>query len=445
MAHEDGQPRRIRTSRHPRRALATVTVAATALLGAAAVTGTGAADARATGITYTSKTVLVPTATLKSQLLSVSPNGATYTFRSAKGVLSKIKSGKVMLLQNLAVRDVTKTATSKGHLVVSSKPSAITDLISNGTLAWSKTINFTKGFALGGPAVPQARRADSLAGRFGLTPMADGGGFTLKGKTDSYDYSVNFTPTKTGLAVKITISKDKPVEIEATITGTLKNLKTAGNISVNHGKLSSAKLLANSLQGQFTLAYSAKPISGFGLGKAGGIKITLPAEIAVPFFVGPVPMFLGVKTAFFASAGFSGFNQELSGSWTLDYDGQGGFTASSSGATSPSGALRGLGDIILKAANAVKTGPLSFIFGAQMPQLELGLGVKGLDVAGNVTLIGSTGIATQGSGCDTRMMEIQGDAGAEANFFGFSAGGSATLFDKKYYKSYPAGCGTFPG
>ena len=73
---------------------------------------------------------------------------------------------------------------------------------------------------------------------------------------------------------------------------------------------------------------------------------------------------------------------------------QGGFSASSSGATSPAGVLKGLADIILKAANAVRSGPLSFIFGAQMPQLELGLGVKGLNVAGYVTLVGSTGIAT---------------------------------------------------
>jgi hypothetical protein len=149
--------------------------------------------------------------------------------------------------------------------------------------------------------------------------------------------------------------------------------------------------------------------------------------------------------AFFASAGFSGFDQELSGSYTFSYDGEGGFSTSQSGATSGVGVLKGLGDIVLKAANAVKTGPISFVFGAQMPQIELGLGAKGLNVAGNITLVGSTGIATYGSGCDTRQMEVEGTAGAEANFFGFSADvGSATLFDKKIEAAYPAGCGVFP-
>jgi hypothetical protein len=55
-------------------------------------------------------------------------------------------------------------------------------------------------------------------------------------------------------------------------------------------------------------------------------------------------------------------------------------------------------------------------------------------------------MATYGPGCDTRELEVLGSAGAEASFFGFSAPlGSATLFDKKVYAAYPAGCGVFPG
>jgi hypothetical protein len=295
--------------------------------------------------------------------------------------------------------------------------------------------------------VPQTRAAapgGSLAAQLGLVPMRSGG-ITFKGKTHSYDYSIKFTPGKSSLAVKITITKESPVEVEATITGTLNNLKTAGSISVDHGSLHTAKLVANHLSGEFTLAYSAKPISGFGLGQAGGIKITLPGEIAVPFFIGPVPFYLGVKVAFFASAGFSAFDQELSGSYTLSYDGAGGFHTSSSGATSAAGALKGLGDILLKAANAVRTGPLSFVLGAQMPQLELGLGVKGLNVAGTVTLVASTEIVTTSATCDTRKMEVLGTAEAQANFFGFSADlASATLFDKTLNAAYPRHCGVAP-
>ena len=248
------------------------------------------------------------------------------------------------------------------------------------------------------------------------------------------------------MAVKIAITREKPIELEVSITGTLTSVRTAGSIGIKKSQLDRAQWAAKNVQGTFELAYTAKPISAFGLGQAGGIKVTLPVEVAVPFMVGAVPFYVGVKVAFFASAGFSGFDQELSGSYTLEYDGSGGFALSNSGATTTQGVLDGLGKIILGAAEAVASGPISFVFGAQLPQLELGVGTKGLNIAGHVTLVGQTGIATYGAGCDTRKYQILSTAGATAEFFGLSAAlGTVTLFDKSYYASYPAGCGVFPG
>ena len=215
---------------------------------------------------------------------------------------------------------------------------------------------------------------------------------------------------------------------------------------VDQGRVGSAQWAANNIKGKFELGYTAKPISALGLGQAGGIKVTLPVEVAVPFLVGGVPFYVGIKVAFFASAGFSNFDQELSGSYTLEYDGSGGFQLSESGATTGQGVLDGLGKIVLGAAEAVATGPISFILGAQLPQLELGMGTKGLNIAGHVTLVGQTGIATYGAGCDTRKFQILSTAGATGRFFGLSASlGTVSLFDKSYYASYPAGCGAFPG
>ncbi len=410
---------------------------------AAAVPASGAARPSAK-IQYTPATVVVSAATIKSQLLSVSANGATYTFRSGSGVLGHLKKGSVMLLQDLAVRDVTGVTHHSGHLVVATNPAAITDLIENGTLSWNQRVDFADGNAIGGAAVPPEPDAlrGSVAARLGLESI--GHGVTLKGKTDSYNYAVTFKTAGKGVSVEVTLSKSKPIDLSVTIRGTLGNLTTAGDIAVANRKLSGMKLTDSGLKGDFTLSYSVKPISAFGLGSAGGIKITVPAELTVPFDVGGVPLFLGIKVAFEASAGFSAYNQSLSGSYTISYDGHGGFTTSSSGATSAAGVVQGLGKIALDAANAVRTGPLSFLFGAQFPQIELGLGVKGLNVGAFVTLVGESGIAFS-AGCDTRQLQIEGSTGAEASFFGLSASlGSATLFTKTYQAAYPPGCGTFP-
>lgn len=449
MVIESAGARRAHGSRARRRTLAVAAAVGLTVSAAAAIPATSAGAARANSIQYTSNTVVISTQTIKSQLVSVSKDGVTYTFKSNHGILAKLKPGKVMLLTHLAARDVKKVNTSHGHFVVSTTPAELTDLVQNGSLSLNSPVDFSKGFVIGGTAVqPEDVSRDgssSIAAKFGMIPLATAGGVKVSGKVKGYEWEVEFKKEGKSVGVSVTITRKKPIKLDVTITGTLDSFKTAGNVSVNKGKLGKAKLLANGLQGSFKLEYSAKPISQFGLGKAGGIKVELPAEIAVPFFVGPVPFFVGVRVAFFASAGFSSFDQKLSGSWTMKYDGQGGFTTSSSGATSGAGVLKGLADIILNARNAVRNGPLSFILGAQMPQLELGLGIKGFNVAGNVTLIGSTEIATQGSNCDTRKMEIEGTAAASATFFGLSVDTDPQqLFDKTIYAAHPAGCGTAP-
>ncbi len=407
---------------------------------------------RAVGLKYSRATVIIPPSLVAADLKAVSADGTTYTFSSMTGPLAKLKPGSVMLLQGFAVRVVTSVSKQPAGVVVVTTPAAITDLIKNGTLTWNTPINLAQAYAVGGSAVPveSLRRQHAgtqapIAARFGLDALT-GRTVTLKGKTDSYGYSVTFRSVGKAVGVDITLSKSSPVDLSATISGTLDNLSSSGSIGVSDSHLSQAKMVASGLKGQFKLSYSIKPLSQFGLGSAGGIKITLPAEITVPFSISGVPLFIGIKTAFFASVGFSGFGQTVTGCYTIDYNGNGGFTTSSSGATNPLGVLQGLGQVILNAANAVNTGPLTVIFGAQIPQLELGLGVKGLNVAGFVTLIADTGVATYGSGCDTRGLQVQASAGAEANFFGFSASlGSATLFQKQIMASYPAGCGVFPG
>jgi hypothetical protein len=428
--------------------LAVAATAGLALTATNAIPSASAVPTHASNIQYTSKTVLIPTQTIKQQLVSVSKDGATYTFKSKHGVLAKLEPGKVMLLQHLAARDVQKVKTSHGRFVVSTTPAALTDLVQNGSLSLNSPIDFSKGFVVSGSSVPpefSAQPRTSLPAKFGMVPLAAAGEIKVSGKVKGYDWEVGFTHEGKSVGVDVTITRKRPVKVDVTISGTLDNLKTGGNISIKKGKLAKAKMLANSLQGEFKLEYSAKPISQFGLGKAGGVRVELPAEIVVPFFVGEIPFFVAVRVAFVAEAGFSSFNQKLSGSWSLKYDGQGGFSTSSSGATSPAGVLKGLADIILNARNAVQNGPLSFELGAQMPQVELGLGVKGFNVAGNITLQGVTEIATQGSNCDTRKMQITGTAGATASFFGLSGDlGSATLFDKTINAAYPRGCGVAP-
>ncbi len=433
---------------------------------------TNSPGTKAVGLQFSPETVIVPAATGAATLRSVSPDASIYTFSARTGVLARVKAGSVMLLQGLAVRVVTSAVAQGAGLVVTTTPASITDLIANGTLSWDTPVDFADALALQGPAVPDENAAlaavtasksvpaplstplPAQASRLGFAALG-GHGVTLKGKAGTYDYSIAFKQAGSALSMTITLSKSSPVEVSATVSGTLDNLTTAGGITVHQGHLGSAKVQMNNLNGQFTLSYELKPLTAFGLGSAGGFKLTLPGEVTVPFTIGGIPFFLGVKVAFYVAVGFSNKSQSIKGSYTVNYNGNAGFSTSASGATSALGAVKGIGKVILDQANAILSGPISLVLGAQIPQLELGLGVKGLSVAGFVDLVADTAIKVGGGtpglgpstgGCDARDLKVLATAGAKASFFGLSASlGLTTLFSKDFIASYPPGCGTVGG
>ncbi len=448
-------------SRRPLSIVVAVLLTATLTVG-----NVGAVVAQAAGIQYTPQTVVVPAATVASSLRSVSGGGSVYTFSSHAGVLGELKTGSVMLLQGTTVRLVTSTAQQPSGFVVTTTPASITDLISNGTLSWDSPVNFANALSLQGSGVPTdgARRpalarqhgsaavpvARLLESQLGLAAL-NSSGVTLKGKASGYAYSLEFKQEGTAVSLSFTLGRSSPVDLTVSVTGTLQNFSTAGAIAVKHGSVASSKIAMNNLSGQFTLSYELKPLSSFGLGKNGGFVLKLPGELEVPFAIGGIPFFLGIKTAFFVTVGFSNKNQSISGSYTIDYNGDAGFSTSASGVSTGSGAIQGIGKVLLDQANAILSGPISLVLGAQIPQLELGLGIKGLNVAGFVDLVADTAIQVGGNGggvgvstgCDARVINVTSSAGAEANFFGFSASSSpVTLFSKNFQAAYPAGCGT---
>ncbi|HYA45905.1 MAG TPA: hypothetical protein VED59_09865, partial [Acidimicrobiales bacterium] len=437
--------------------------------GTTVAAGGGGAPGGPQGVQFSPAMVVVPAAVVASALKSGSPDGTTYNFASAVGPLARLRSGSVMVLEGVAVRKVTGVTKAPPGLVVTTSPAAITDLVTSGTISWDAPIDFADASAVQGPGVqtegavlpaPAAGYQTAAAAlQFHRSPKAafigiGGKGVTLKGKAGSYSYSLSFKQQGRAASLSITLSKSSPVEVSATASGTLQNFTTEGAINVQKARVGKADVSMNGLSGDFTLSYELKPLTAFGLGAAGGFKLTIPAEITVPFAipapppVGAIPMFLGLKTAFFVSVGFSNKNQSIKGSYTVHYDGDAGFSVSKAGATTGSGIIKGIGQVILDQANAIMNGPITLVLGAQIPQIELGLGGEGLNIAGFVDLVADTAIKVGGgfggsTGCDARDLNVLATAGAKAAFFGLSAElGSTTLFNKHFVAAYPPGCGT---
>ena len=133
--------------------------------------------------------------------------------------------------------------------MVTTAPASLTDLVRNGTISWDSPVNFADASAVQGPGVqlesrfrpagsgrPGSRGVDGVAllqsaSRTGSLGIG-GKGVTLKGKADSYSYSMTFKQVGRAASVSVTLSKSSPVEVSATASGTLQNFTTAGAINV---------------------------------------------------------------------------------------------------------------------------------------------------------------------------------------------------------------------
>ncbi len=105
----------------------------------------------------------------------------------------------------------------------------------------TRGVDWSKAFAIGGDGVPVARTPAQRA-RWGIHPHGQGRGLRLL-------RDVHRRPPP-GWRVKIAITRDTPIELEVNVTGSLTNLKTAGSITLSHGKLGQAQWLANNIAGQ---------------------------------------------------------------------------------------------------------------------------------------------------------------------------------------------------
>ena len=184
-----------------------------------------------------------------------------------------------------------------------------------------------------------ARRPASVAGgntarrlcRWRVSGVAIGlaalnsSGVTLKGKASGYTYSLEFKQEGTAVSLSFTLGRSSPVDLSS------ERYRHAAEFQHRWRHCSEApkRRVVEDRDEQFERAvhssYELKPLSSFGLGKNGGFVLKLPGELEVPFAIGGIPFFLGIKTAFFVTVGFSNKNQSISGSYAVDYNGDAGF------------------------------------------------------------------------------------------------------------------------
>ncbi len=393
-----------------------------------------------TGIQYTSKTIVVSRAAVRSNLIGIS-TGGTFKFKHAAGPLAKLKAGKVMLLQGSDALLVTKVTRSHGQLLIATKPADLTDVISSGQIKFSGVPNFAQAVA-SQIVVPasSAKAAEDFAKPaypyVGSSPdpldatLADAPSLGAQGTYGPFGYSLTFTPAGSRLNIDGTIcfattsvcgnGPSSGLSLEARLSGYIAVGETSGGLSVSAGKETGSSFSLGNFTAHLKYTYTVTRGDGSD-GDASppvfhvpvGIDYTIPGEI---------PIYLKLQTAIEVKLGvtsknssiFGGLDINTAGSDTLKQNG--GSVASSESGDSISGDVLDQSDG--GAPASITLGPAGVLVALQFPKLGVGLGFTSANAIAYVDLISAigqtTGSALAGMFCSSFDIAASIGAGLEA-------------------------------
>jgi len=107
-----------------------------AMLGVLTPASAAAVKAKETGVRYTAKTVKVPRAIVRRNLIGISADGI-FKFKRAAGPLARLKVDSVMLLEGSAAGTVTALITEHGQLIVVTRDAPLAAIVSSGSISFS--------------------------------------------------------------------------------------------------------------------------------------------------------------------------------------------------------------------------------------------------------------------------------------------------------------------
>ena len=445
-----------------------VTGAVVFVLLVSSVQAAGAAQIRSheSGIRLTAKVVIVARSTVRQNLLGIAANG-TFRFRRAAGALSRLRVGKVMLLQGSDALLVTKLAHSGGKLLISTKPAQLTDVISKGKITFSGKPDAHKAILNRIVTAPGTHSATDF-----MAPMypyvgserafaAAGPALSAQGSSGLFGYSFTFTPSSpsrldvsgTFCFISGSVCGNGPangLSAEVNLTGYIDAGETSGGITVNGGSVTNSSISLKSVAAHAHLTYTIA--RGTGAAENGDppvFRVPIGIDYTIP---GEIPIYLKLQTAILLKLGVSSKNAVIHGG--VDVNTSGSDTITQNGKT-VSGSESGdqvSGTVLTQSDGGVppseSLAPSGTVVAVQFPKLGVGLGftsANGIAYIDMVSSIGQTvGSAIGGMFCSSYDVFITIGAGLEAQIglgkLGLSlASPKKTLYEKKA-QTHDPGC-----
>jgi hypothetical protein len=340
-----------------------------------------------------------------------------YTFDAA-GVQSSgldFAVGKPLFIYGVAARRISSVRTEGEHLVVETDYAPLTEVITEGTIAWDYGVEFT----------PERIQSVEVPGK-GIIYTKDGTPIEFSLEIGEYTYEIKASLDKEVSAIEFTVTKGLAGAASAKFVskGEIKRFRSKDNILIEGGKLRKFDHDVNGMRGELTLELVVAA-SGQDF-----INLELPATIMrIPFLVGGIPVELDIKAQFVINASVpADGSSRVTTKFTYDSN----LRFSCDGVHVTAGGS--LGSMSFGDDDTHETGASSFIsanFGLGFPRVSLNILEESVVLwAQTACLIG--GSYTVYPACQTADVEFLGAAGYNLGFFGLDLlSGSVKFFDEK--------------
>lgn len=409
--------------------------------------------AKGTDVQLTSRTIVVPPATVKSSLSSV--NGATYTFANDNGVLAQAAPGKVLLLEGTDAVVVQTVKHVGAKLVVTTTPANLTDVIQSGQIKASSAPDTAaaEGVPLAGERAAPGPAMGFSGGPVGFAGPArryDSAGFSYQGNSGGFSYKVTFAKRSDGLHAKAEICYQLVASSSGSSCGNglsinvmLDGVFTWGNeevdLGVGGGSIRSGSFSISNMSSQINLNYTVLRGEEPKIGADPPVlKIPFAFEAPLcgsPIGCGGLPLYSKFELAILIKLGISSKNSTVEGGVKL--------TIGGSPKISGGGILGGVSGSIagphVKGSftpGAALTPGSAGIEVALQNKFGVGLGIRGINglyYISAITAVGeTTGSLVAGQACKSYVGAFTINGNFEAQLFGFKVASPAKqLFQKK--------------
>jgi hypothetical protein len=226
-------------------------------------------------VTYTDSETLV-SESIANRIDKVEPGKLTF---DGNVNVSSLPVGKPLLFPNKAVRRIREVKREGGKTVIYTDPANLNEVIKDADLKWNQGFNFSK------MSVSDLEKIRPMFGGVALAQTGgDGSSLHFEGEIEGWDIEVDLSPNSAQGRLDLTIEATKGGQARSRIfaEGYISNFVSQGSLSYADSELQQFGYQEQGLNGRLHVIFAAVDLG------SDTPLFNIPAEISIPYNVGPI-------------------------------------------------------------------------------------------------------------------------------------------------------------